>query len=91
MNIYRIYTEEVPGTVELVSRYLNNFTVFRGTGYYQSSQENSIIIEHIGQDMLGVIHEIAREIARVNNQQAVLVSSQPISAELISEATTEIL
>ncbi len=85
VNRFMIHTEDKkPKSVEkLVQEILGSATIHRGnTGVYKGVAENSIVIEHIGNNE-NAVRFLAQQIKVLNNQESVLVTRTPISAELI--------
>jgi len=76
-TVFRVYTENLPGTSALFGRYFGGFTVISAQGYWRGTFEASLIFEVIGKgsDLQNVIHA-ANDIRHVNHQQAVLVAWQ---------------
>jgi capsular polysaccharide biosynthesis protein len=77
MKTYRIYTQDInrDEVIKIISKEFESFTLFNGTGYWQSEQENSLVIEIIGRyEDRKRITAIANEIKQVNKQQSVLIT-----------------
>jgi len=75
-GLYVRHTENADETLiaDIVGKKYPSFTILTGTGYWKGKKENSLVIEIIGDDInVSDINEIALEIKKVNNQEAVLV------------------
>ena len=89
MNIYRIYTEKkdpewIAGQVAM---FFDAFTILEGTGYWKGTREDCLIIELIvSADRWVDVELVAERIRKGNKQEAVLVTDQPITTELIEGA-----
>lgn len=78
--IYRVYTEDKPRLVELVSAFLPAATVYHASGLYNRASENAAIVEVIAPDTRETDETIARlcaEIGRVGKQDSVLAVKLP--------------
>lgn len=79
-TVYRLYTEDKnrDATLDLISRWFDNFTVTLGTAYWHKKKECTVIIEIIddGQckGMLRSIKLIAGVIKSRNNQDEILLT-----------------
>jgi len=62
---------------------LPGLTVIKGRGVWKGGQENSLVIEFIGDMDYDKAHEIAEYIKGVNGQESVLMTIEPILAELV--------
>jgi len=74
--LYRLCTENLnrKKIEKIVSSYFDGFTLFSAIGYWQNYKENSLIIEiSSNNNEYDKIKEIAKEIKRVNDQDAVLI------------------
>ena len=87
---YRIYTENIGAVSSICKRHIKNFTLLTGKGYYQGDdtyyQEDSIVIEHIGnsnEKTVKAIKRLCKEIKRVNKQECVLLTTEPVHSEFI--------
>ena len=79
MTCYRIYTEHTSrGSIDRIcNKYLDCYTVIETSGVWQGTSEKSLIIEIItGTDLTEQINinKVCKEIKRVNNQDAVLLT-----------------
>jgi hypothetical protein len=92
MKLYRIYTEDKnrADIEELAGNFLPSCTIYQAIGLWQGSKEHSLIIEYI--DTLEMarpemakenVHSLAVIIKKHNKQQAVLVTEQEITGQLI--------
>lgn len=84
MNLYRIYTEDKneESLAHLAqSWHLDGYTILKGTGVFKGQQENSLILEIIGEPSLieQFVFSLAKDIRLVNRQESVYVTSQPIT------------
>lgn len=74
--LYRIYTENKnPKEIEkIVSKYFEGFTIVKTSGFWRLQKENSLIIEiEAPRIKRAKVNQVAKEIKKANNQQAVLV------------------
>ena len=72
--LYRLYTENIPNTDKIVSRYYEGYTLITAEGYWQGIAESSLIVEIISsEDESAKIATLANEIKQVNNQVTILV------------------
>ena len=89
MKIYRIYTENTkrqPQVRKILDTKLPGYTLIRGVGYWEGKQEQSLVIEHIGEPALAkTILDIAKQIRIENRQRSVLVTTQDIDMEFVNE------
>lgn len=78
--LFRIYTEDVNrDNIILACRVLESYTLIACSGNWQGSEEQSLVIEVIGDHGLAlVIDHVAYMIKSLNNQQTVLVTSQTL-------------
>ena len=85
---YRLYVEDVkPEYVSnLISGNFSGFTVFSGVGYWKRDKENCACYEIIANDGdRGLITKIASLIRWHCNQDAVLLTVEPIETTLITD------
>lgn len=73
--LYRIFTEDKnKHQIEaIVNKYYPGFTLYKGEGFWRLQKEKSLIIEIITEEHETKINKIAKEIKKVNKQEAVLV------------------
>jgi hypothetical protein len=70
--------------VELVDYYFESFTVYRTDGFWQGNKELSLCIEIIHENRTAeIVKELARDIKKLNSQEAVLLTSHDVEMELI--------
>lgn len=86
--IYRIYTESTGGmrtrAVAATAAVFDCFTVIDTKGYWQGTEEDSMIIEIISdKDSLPLVFGLANHIKSINAQDSVLVTSHKLEAELV--------
>lgn len=87
--LYRILTEDKnrEGIVDIIKIRFAGFTLIPAIGYWQGIKENSLIIEIEIETLLkyheNSIHEIARQIKVLNNQQVVMVQRIDVKSGLI--------
>ena len=81
---FRIYTEnrDKDDIRLLVSKYYEGFTLYEGQGIWKGKAEPSLIIEVIG-GAIGKIRKLAKEIKKVNKQEAVLIQAIDNHAEIL--------
>lgn len=81
--MYRLYTEARPNLTALVTRSgFTGATIYSATGLYEGKMENAAVIEIIAPDshsrtIMERIAALATDIATVNRQTSVLVTSIP--------------
>ena len=87
MNRYRIYTENVAGKIDgalaLVAKTFPAYSTFPGTGYWNGARESSIVIEIIAQNHIGDIQQLARALKAYLEQDAILITREPIVSMLV--------
>ena len=75
--LYRIYTENknYDFIVETVSLYFDGFTIIKTEGYWKGQPEHGLVREIItGKDSdISKVYDLAWDIRKMNEQQAVLV------------------
>ena len=73
--LYRIFTENKnhKEIEKIVSKYFEGFTLIKSEGYWRLQKENSLIIEIVTDDTDKLINDMAGEIKKANNQEAVLI------------------
>ena len=78
--VYRLYTEDKPGLVDLVKRYVPGATLFYGIGLYDGHVEAARVIEIVGTlaDLQSIVH-LAGDIRVTNAQTSVLVTWARVS------------
>ena len=67
---------------DLVSAYFDSFTIIRGTGHWKGEQEPTIIVEILAPAHDHVVQLMARTLRRNLNQEAVIVTVQPVTFTL---------
>ena len=75
-NTFRIYTENknLHRVEKIISKYFQGFTVYKATGHWRLQQENSLIIEILGESsIIDKVNRLAKEIKKANKQEAVLI------------------
>lgn len=85
--MYRILTEDKNRgyIVECVTKYFDAFTVVPAIGYWRGLRERSVAIDiEAGADRRKQVDAIAREIARGNKQEAVLVQEIETQSHLVA-------
>jgi len=83
---YRIYTEDL--NLDLIetaaSIRFDSFSITHQTGYWHGQSEPSIVIEVLGTHAdSGKVQSLALWIKAKNNQEAVLVTRETVSGQLI--------
>jgi len=83
-TVYRIYTEEmnVRAIKDILNLRFDGYTLFYGIGVWKGKQENNLTIEIITDKIISV-YESARQIKKLNNQEAVLVTVAKIEGNLV--------
>ena len=79
--LYRIHTENLMGTTEIVAKHFDGFTMIQDTGYWRGESERSAVYEIYGDKNLATEFKVmacAEEIRRENKQEAVLVTMLPL-------------
>jgi len=84
--VYKLYTEDKSGLIELIARYFDSATLTYGVGLWQGKTEASRIIEIVGTlaDLQKVIN-LAGDIRVKNNQSCVLVTWSHATSFLSTE------
>ena len=80
MTRYRLYTERFDNVPAIASKYFDGFTVYHTVGYWQGTAEDSVVVEVLT-DEHAKVSALARELRKTNDQQAVLVTSEPVTVE----------
>jgi G:T-mismatch repair DNA endonuclease (very short patch repair protein) len=82
---YRIYTEDVNGTADIVKNYFHSFTMYRTAGCFKDHDENSLVIELLLDDIhwLNYIKRVCRDIKLSNHQEEVMLTWDEIEYEMI--------
>lgn len=83
MTLYRIYTEAKPDLDGIVANLMDGATITYGEGLYKGAYENAAVIEYIAPDTREsdeLVSALAAEIARVNEQESVLVLKLPVQS-----------
>jgi len=81
---YRIYTEDIQGTEDIIAQHFGAFTVIPTRGYFGGEPEHSIIIEIVGYVAdRPLVNRVARIIAEENEQRLVLVTSDNVDLNLV--------
>lgn len=80
---HRLYTEDVnrKQILDIVSKYVDSYTVFPSMGVWNTVQENSICIEMTGASFQDVA-VVAQAIKDANNQEAVLYTAHELKTRL---------
>jgi hypothetical protein len=84
--LYRIYTEDKNRDLiyALIGAYFDGFTVLHGTGFWKGQAELCLVIEIIGgPDDVEDIEILCKAIRESNAQQAVMLTVQEVSADLL--------
>ena len=78
--VYRLYTEDAPGLLALISRYFSGATILYGSGLWLGKVEAGAVIEILAtsNDLQSIIH-LAGDIKVQNHQSSVLVTWAPVS------------
>lgn len=78
--IYRLYTEDKVGLVQLISRYFAGASILDAIGVWQGGTELARIIEIVGvrADLQRIV-DLAGDIKVANHQTSVLVTWAPVS------------
>ena len=82
MKRYLIYTEDKGNLESIAGAYLPNCTITKGIGIWEGGVKSCVIIEAIGNEGK-VIIACAKEIKRVNKQDAVMVTQETVDMVLI--------
>jgi len=80
MTRYRLYTERFDNIGALASQRFDGFTLIESRGYWQGAPEDSVIVEVVTDDA-SKVKALAEDIRRTNHQQAVMVTSEPVTVE----------
>ena len=83
---YRILTEDVnrEGLLRILGQRFQSYAVLTADGGWLGKPERSICIEIDGTEAeRSAVQDMAREIKKLNRQDAVLVTEEPIRAYLI--------
>jgi hypothetical protein len=86
MRRFCLYTEDVnrEGLFALVSELFPGFTVKEATGFWEGVRERALVIEIICDEGLADnIADLADDICTLNNQEAVLVTSERVNVNLV--------
>ena len=86
MICYRIYTEDLnsAGILEILEDVdIQGCTLLTGTGVWEGTTENCLIIECVGEDLNVKVPLAALKIKRLNNQDAVLITAHTVKQELV--------
>ncbi len=78
--LYRIFTEyrNIDKIKRIAARNMDGFTVIPADGYWKGQEENSVIIEYVGNDTTldrSRVQAVAEQIKKVNHQDVVLVQA----------------
>jgi hypothetical protein len=80
---YRLYTQNIIGTIPMVAAYAETFTVTETTGYYKGSQEHGLVIEIVATSYeREKVIALAKHIKEANNQESVLVTETELKIAL---------
>lgn len=84
----RIYTEDKNSeqVVDLCNKYFSMYSMYRGMGVWKGTREPSLIIEVVDENEVkagGLMQKLAKDIKRVNEQEAVLITRTQSTNELI--------
>lgn len=86
-TIYRIYTEDSSrrrpdlwaNAINIIALRFESFTVVQGKGYWKGKEENTLIIEIIGDSRDGAkVARAAESIRTTNKQEAVLITRHDV-------------
>lgn len=91
---FKLYTEYRPNLTELVSRYVDNFTLLKGTGSWKGIEEPcAVIVSYVEENSPEEKRLLVcvQTIKRVNNQEAVLVVRTHVFATLYAGDTAKSL
>jgi hypothetical protein len=86
---FRIYTENVVGKHEDISRiisdHLPSCTRFYDLGLWEGAPERSLVIEFIGEPLkwVGTIVNLALALKRELNQQAVMITQESVEVIMV--------
>lgn len=83
---YRIYTENKNLTTlkEIISRHFLSYTLLEAKGIWNRQEEESLIIEIIGEEAReGEVNQVAKEIKAYNQQEAVLITKGQVASRLV--------
>jgi hypothetical protein len=87
MVLYRLYTEDIKGTENLVSWGFEGFTLIKAQGYWKGKVENSLVIEILvdtqNDEADAKVFALADRIKACNKQESVLVTAQIIEAKFV--------
>ena len=76
MALYRIITENVnkQGIIEIITKYIDGFTLIDAQGYWRGKPEDALIIEiEVVLTGQSTIYSLAKDIKKLNNQESVLI------------------
>ena len=79
MYRYRIYTEDTEGIKETVRKFFPSFTIFKGTGCYLDSFEDSSVIEILSQDYVqDDVQLLCNSLFSDHGQESVMVTREVV-------------
>lgn len=83
-KLYTIYTEDINTAyvTAILGAYFDAYTVFHALGCWKGYEEKNLAIQIVTADHSSV-YTAAKEIKTLNKQNAVLVTEQPITHNLI--------
>lgn len=85
MKLFTIYTEKRSNLAVLTGGRFDGFTLVETVGYWRGIREDSTKIEIIADAASwDTVLELAEDIRRTNDQQAVFVTEQAVNAELVT-------
>ena len=75
--LYRIMTENKnkKEVINLCNKRFKGFTVYEAMGYWRGRPEKSLIVEIIAKKIICKAEALARDIKKLNNQEAVLLET----------------
>ena len=94
MKRYRIYTEDIKGTEDIVKDFFDSFTIISAIGVWQDGVEKAVIIEIITEESEAYykdIVDLAKQIKKKNKQQGVLYTSEEVIAGYVREERGKII
>lgn len=88
-NRWRLYTEDINREYieSSTSAYFNSFSIYTQVGYWKGTKENSLVVEVITNESLDkiVMTALSDAIRSHNNQQAVMLTCEPIEMFMIEK------
>ena len=87
MECFRVYTQDINRDIivcEASKRFPGGYSLFTGRGYWKGGSEGCVVIEVIGVSaLLPTIERFAKDIKRLNYQEAVYITATELSTALL--------